>query len=87
MTDEEFDRLRFLVWHDTVRRIGHRGGLMSWQLDVVRRDLLPGGIFPAGSIPADLEPDRIKLLDEVCAGLAAMVGGPAPDFPPEEPTQ
>jgi hypothetical protein len=85
MTPEESDRLCWMVWHDTVRRLGcHSGGLTVAQLEGVRRDLLPGGIWEAGSVPADLEPDRARLLDEVCAGLAALVGGPAPDFPPAE---
>lgn len=82
MTPEESDRLRWMVWCDTVRRLGHRGGLNDDGLELVRRDLLPGGIWPEGSIPADLEPDRLKLLDEVCEGLARW--HQAPEFPPEE---
>ena len=76
-------RVIFTTWWVTVRQLGDAstGGLTLEQVERVRRELLPGGMWPEGSVPADLEPKRSRLLDEVCHGLAA--GVVAPDFPPD----
>jgi hypothetical protein len=78
MTDEEYDRLRWSVYHDTVKRLSWVGGLSRPQVERVHADLLT--IF--ASVPADCEDSRTKLLDQICEGLARAHS--VPDFAPEE---
>jgi hypothetical protein len=71
---EQLVRQQWAVYHDTVRRLGHIGGLHLIGLEQVRRDLRPGGIWTADTIPAGFEEQRIVLLHDVATLLGEVRG-------------
>lgn len=84
MNPEEHDRLRWMVFHDTVKHLSFAGGLTVPQIEWVRRMLVPGAAFAADRLPPDCREAQAKLLDVICLGLVIFTSGPVPDYAPED---
>jgi hypothetical protein len=68
-------RQQWVVYHDTVRRLGRVGGLSLHGLDLARRDLRPSGRWQHDNVPDGFGEQAMMLPHDV-AELLATIRGP-----------